>query len=79
MSQAVYVKLDSDASMLLNESDQYEGNSENHIIGNIAIKLDKLAQHLDLIKYNKKGRLKSARLATVQFGPGSAIFQQTWT
>ena len=53
-------KLDSDASMLLNESDQYEGNSENHIIGNIAMKLDKLAQHLDLIKHNKKGHLKSA-------------------
>jgi CxC5 like cysteine cluster associated with KDZ transposases len=44
----------------LHESDQYEGISENVIITNIATKLDKLAQHLDLIKYNKKGHLKSA-------------------
>ena len=60
MSWAVYEKLNSDASMLLHKSDQYEGISENHIISNIATKLDKLADCLDLIKYNKKGYLKSA-------------------
>ena len=60
LSQVVYEKLNSDASMLLHESDQYEGISENHIISNIVTKLDKLAHCLDLIKYNKKGHLKSA-------------------
>ena len=60
LSRAVYVKMNSNASTLLHESDQYEGISENHIISNLATKLDKLAQHLDLIKYNKKGHLKSA-------------------
>jgi hypothetical protein len=60
LSQAVYVKLNRNASILLHESDQYEGIAENLIIINIANKLDKLAQHLDLIKYNKKGQLKSA-------------------
>ena len=60
LSWAVYEKLNSDASMLLHESDQYEGISENHIISNIATILDKLAHCLDLIKYNKKGHLKSA-------------------
>ena len=60
LSQAVYVKANRNASVLLHESDQYEGISENVIITNIATKLDKLAQHLDLIKYNKKGHLKSA-------------------
>ena len=60
LSRAVYVKVNSNATMLLHESDQYEGISENNIITNIATKLDKLAQHLDLIKYNKKGHLKSA-------------------
>ena len=60
LSWAVYGKLNSDASMLLHESDQYKGISENRIISSVAIKLDKLAQHLDLIKYNKKGHLKSA-------------------
>jgi len=60
LSWAVYGRLNSDASMLLHESDQHEGNSENYIIDSIAIKLAKLAQHLDLIKYNKKGHLKSA-------------------
>src|SRR5271170_206741 len=57
LSWAVYGRLNSDASMLLHESDQHEGNSENYIIDSIAIKLAKLAQHLDLIKYNKKGHL----------------------
>ena len=54
LSQTVHEKLNSDASTLLHESDQYEGISGNHIISNIATKLDKLAQHLDLIKYNKR-------------------------
>ena len=57
LSQSVYVKLNRNASILLHESDQYEGIAENLIITNIAIKLDKLAQHLDLIKY-KKGPTK---------------------
>ena len=43
LSQAVYGKVNSNASMLLHESDQYEGIFENHIISNIATKLDKLA------------------------------------
>ena len=60
LSWVIYEKLHSDASMLLHESDQYEGMSENHIISNIATKLDKLAHCLNLIKYNKKGHLKSA-------------------
>ena len=60
LSWAVYVKANRNASVLLHESHQYEGISENVIIINIATKLDKLAQLLDLIKYNKKGHLKSA-------------------
>ena len=57
LSRAVYVKANRNVSALLHESDQDEGVSENVIITNIATKLDKLAQHLDLIKYNKKGHM----------------------
>ena len=60
LSQAVHAKVNSSTSTLLHESDQYDGISEKHIISNIAIKLDKLVQHLNLIKYNKKGHLKTA-------------------
>jgi hypothetical protein len=41
LSWAVYVKANRNASVLLHESDQYEGISENVIITNIATKLDK--------------------------------------
>lgn len=60
LSWAVHAKVDGGGTMLLHESDRYEGISEKHIVSNIAIKLDKLAQHLGLIKYNKKGHLKTA-------------------
>ena len=59
LSRAVHAKVNNSAT-LLHESDRYEGISENHIVSNIATKLDKLAQHLGLIKYNKKGHLTSA-------------------
>ena len=59
LSAAVFTKVDSSRSKLLHESDYYEGISDKHIISNIAVKLDKLAQHLKLVKYNKKGHLKS--------------------
>ncbi|KAF8239830.1 hypothetical protein L208DRAFT_1559891, partial [Tricholoma matsutake] len=58
LSQAVHAKVNNSAS-LLHESDRYEGISENHIVSNIATKLDGLAWHLGLIKYNKKGHLKT--------------------
>ena len=60
LSQAVHAKVNNSAFTLLHESDWYEGIPEKHIISNIAIKLDKLARHLGLIKYNKKGHLKTA-------------------
>jgi len=53
-------KVDGSGSKLLHESDRYEGISEKLIVSTVAIKLDKLAQHLGLIIYNKKGHLKSA-------------------
>ncbi|KAF8219737.1 hypothetical protein L208DRAFT_1338113, partial [Tricholoma matsutake] len=59
LSRAVHAKVNNSAS-LLHESDWYEGISENHIVSNIATKLDELARHLGLIKYNKKGHLKTA-------------------
>ena len=59
LSVAVFTKVDSSRSKLLHESDYYEGISDKHIISNIAVKLDKLAQHLKLEKHNKKGHLKS--------------------
>jgi len=60
LSWAVLAKVDSSALKLLHESDWYEGISEKHIVSNFATKLDKLAQHLGLIIYNKKGHLKTA-------------------
>lgn len=60
LSRAVHAKVNSSASVWLHESDQYANISESHIITNMATKLDKLAQHLGLIKYNKKGYLKAA-------------------
>ena len=59
LAWAVCVKVNNSES-LLHQSDQYEGISENHIVSNIATKLDEFAQHLGLIKYNKKGHLKTA-------------------
>jgi hypothetical protein len=58
LSRAVHAKVNNSTS-LLHESDRYEGISENHIVSNIATKLDGLARHLGLIKYNKKGHLKT--------------------
>ena len=60
LSRAVNARVNSSKSKLLAESDLYEGISENHIISNVAIKLDKFAQVLGLVKYNKKGHLKGA-------------------
>ena len=60
LSRAVYAKVNNSQSELLHRSDYYEGISESWIVGNIAIRLDKLAHHLNLIEYNKKGHLKTA-------------------
>jgi len=60
LSRAVYAKVDCSNSKLLPESDVYEGIAENQVVGTLATKLGKLVQHLDLIKYNKRGHLRSA-------------------
>ena len=60
LSRAIYAKVDSSKSKLLLDSDLYEGIPKKQVVANLAIKLDKFAQHLDLIKYNKKGHLQSA-------------------
>jgi len=60
LSRAVYARVNSNNSKLLSESDHYNGISENHMISNIAIKLDSFGQLLGLVKYNNKGHLKGS-------------------
>jgi hypothetical protein len=58
---------------LLHGSDFYEGISENNIIGNLAVRLDKFAHHLNLVKFNKKGYLKTA-LKPISYKAIEAIY-----
>jgi CxC5 like cysteine cluster associated with KDZ transposases/CxC6 like cysteine cluster associated with KDZ transposases len=60
LSQAVHAKVNTIQSEWLHKSDYYEGISDSQMVSNIAIRLDKLAHHLNLISYNKKGHLKNA-------------------
>jgi hypothetical protein len=73
LSRGVYTKMNGSYSKLLHGSDFYEDISENNIIGNLAVRLDKFAHHLDLVKFNKKGYLKTA-LKPISYKAIEAIY-----
>jgi len=57
LSQAIYTKLQVDDSEILQKKDFHTGITANQLHANIGVKLDHLAKSLNLIQFNKKGKL----------------------